>query len=183
MEEFNNYTFRATTIPKIILTMLIWIVLTIVVSIPIQNFFHYEDIKNPTILINIKVFGTTVFISSIIILIISQYIISSRYHFDFKNSYIEIYKNNKLDKIVELSNINSFSSTITPFLSGIEITFNDKKKYHFCIGFIFNFKKEVNIFSLFLIKELNPFLLEKNFVLNIKLETTKMKSFKFISKS
>jgi len=179
--EQNNQTFefRAMTIKSTIIAMIIWLVISILLTDPIWHFFNFYSIKRPSISDMTLVCGTHFIISFSILLIISQYLISSKYMVDFDKKTLKIYKNKLLINTIHIENIKyitlkiSDNSTASALKSSALIINYDKKELTLFNGFFFTFSKETKILENLIKERLNPFI--KN--LNIfKLETTKKKN-------
>lgn len=159
-KEIESFEFRALTISKLILAMLVWMVLFFFITSPIKQMFNYDIIKKPSVFDNVKVYGLILTISFMLILIINQFIISSKYNIKLLEDTIIIFKNKDIQYHIPLENINliELKISIKPVGGFIQISRNDKSKLRLFNGFLFTFFKEKKILEKFIINKFNPFL-------------------------
>ncbi|MFV0531586.1 MAG: hypothetical protein ACK5MD_09115 [Flavobacteriales bacterium] len=164
-QDNNEYEFRAMTISKLILAMTIWIFIFFCITPPIEQMFNYDTIKKPSVFDNVKIYGLILTISLIFILIINQFIISSKYNIKFIEDTIIIFKNKVTQYQIPLENINFIELKISskPVGGFIQISHNNKSKLRLFNGFIFTFFKEKKILEELIVNKIKPFLEKKEY--------------------
>lgn len=158
-QDNSQYEFKALTISKLILAMSVWIVLFFLIAPFIEQMFNYDTIKKPSVGDISKVYGLILGISFILLLIINQFIISSKYSIKPYEDSIIILKNRKIWYHIPLENINSIVLKISnkPVVGFIQISHNNKLKLRLFNGFIFTFFKEKKVLEKIIIDEINPY--------------------------
>ncbi|MFZ7296409.1 hypothetical protein ACLSZN_09190 [Avibacterium avium] len=102
MKQYNSqYEFKALTISKLILAMSVWIVLFFLIAPFIEQIFNYDIVKKPSVIDISKVYGLILGISFILLLIINQFVISSKYSIKLYEDSIIVFKNRQICKTRE----------------------------------------------------------------------------------
>ncbi len=157
-DKVLKYEFRAMTIKKTIISMVLWLIIAVSITYPIEQLFNYDNLKKPSVFDNILVYGTIIIASFIAILVISHFMISSIYSIQLFNNKITISKKNKIKYHFLLEDIEYIQLGISqkPVTSGIIIK-TLKNKLILYNGLFFTYYKEKKILENIIIKNINPF--------------------------